>query len=321
MKVLKIIGKGLAIILGVVIVLLLITSIYYRLKAHNIMSQLKNDGYCNLVSAGDYKLNALKVGNENGKHKIVCCSGLNDGTMNFAWRNMTKDIEKDNQLIFIDRAGYGFSEDTKTDRTVEQIVEDYRTVLKNMGEEGPYVLLAHSIGGLYSTYWQNKYPDEIEDVIFMDGSLCTYVDEEWGQSNKKLYYTLSIFEKIGLAPLLLKQYSGELADNISKKELDMNLYMASKTIGAHANVSEAAMGYPNAKTVLDSLKPNNIPKLFIDATYYFDENYADKEAYWTPFEEKIGNCKLVSMHGSHTIYMDHAEECAKIIKDHIDSLE
>ena len=77
---------------------------------------------------------------------------------------MTKSIEEDNQLIFIDRAGYGFSEDTKTDRTVEQIVEDYRTVLKNMGEEGPYILLAHSISGLYVSYWQNKYPDEIENT-------------------------------------------------------------------------------------------------------------------------------------------------------------
>ena len=321
MKVLKIIGKGLAIILGIVIVLLLITSIYYRLKAHNIMSQLKNDGYCNLVSAGEYKLNALKVGNENGKHKIVCCSGLNDGTMNFSWRNMTKDIEKDNQLIFIDRAGYGFSEDTKTDRTVEQIVEDYRTVLKNMDEEGPYILLAHSIGGVYSTYWQNKYPDEIEDVIFMDGTLCTYADEEWGQSNKNLYYNLSILEKTGLAPIILKKYGGELADYMSKKEFDMNVYLTTKTIGAHANISEAAMGYTNSKTVLDSLEPNNIPKLFIDATYYFDENQADKEAYWTPFEEKAGNCELVSLHGTHTIYMDHADECAKIIKDHLDSLE
>ena len=323
MKVLKIIGKGLAIILGVIVVLLLITSIHYRIKLHNVMNQLKNDGYCNLVSAGDYKLNALKVGNENGKHKIVCCSGLNDGTMNFAWRNMTKDIEKDNQLIFIDRAGYGFSEDTKNDRTIEQVVEDYRTVLKNIGEEGPYVLLAHSIGGLYSTYWQNKYPDEIEDVIFMDGTLCTYVDQKRAKHEKTQWHILNVAEKVGLESIFMKSFYGNLADidNMTNKELDMNVYMFTKTTGSHANMSEVNLEYQNAKTVLDSLKPNDIPKLYIDATFSFYEKPEFKKTYWTPFEEKIGKCEYVPLHGKHAIYMDRTEECAKIIKDHIDSLE
>ena len=323
MKALKIIGKVFAIILGVVIVLLLIKSIHYRVKVKNIMSQLKKDGYCNLVSAGDYKLNALKVGNENGKHKIICCSGLDDSTMNFSWRNMTKSIEEDNQLIFIDRAGYGFSEDTKTDRTVEQIVEDYRTVLKNMGEEGPYVLLAHSIGGLYTTYWQNKYPDEIEDVIFMDGTLCTYVDQKGAKHEKTQWHILNVAEKVGLESIFMKSFYGNLADSdsMTNKELDMNVYMFSKTTCSHANMSEVNLLYQNAKTVLDNLKPNDIPKLFIDASYSFDEKPELKETYWTPLEEKIGKCEYVPLHGKHAIYMDRTEECAKIIKDHIDSLE
>ena len=323
MKILKMIGKVLAMLLGVVIVLLSLTSIHYRFKLHNIMNRLKKDGYCNLVSAGDYKLNTLKVGNENGKHKIVCCSGLYDGTMNFSWRKMTKSIEEDNQLIFIDRAGYGFSEDTKTDRTVEQIVEDYRTVLKNMGEEGPYVLLAHSIGGLYSTYWQNKYPDEIEDVIFMDGTLCTYVDQKREKHAKTQWHILNVAEKVGLESIFMKSFYGNLADidSMTNKELDMNVYMFSKTTGSHANMSEVNLAYQNAKTVLDNLKPNDIPKLFIDASYSFDEKPEFKETYWTPLEEKIGKCEYVPLHGKHAIYMDRTEECAKIIKDHIDSLE
>ena len=323
MKALKMIGKALAVILGIVIVLLLITSVHYRIKVHSIMSQLKNDGYCNLVSAGDYKLNALKVGNENGKHKIVCCSGLNDGTMNFSWRKMTKSIEEDNQLIFIDRAGYGFSEDTKTDRTVEQIVEDYRTVLKNMGEEGPYVLLAHSISGLYTSYWQNKYPDEIESVIIMDGTLCNYIDEEKYRKEKKMWHTLNVAEKVGLESIFMKSVYGDLADidSMTNKELDMNVYMFSKTTGTHAIMSESNLIYQNAKNVIDNLKPNDIPKTFIDAINAFDENPEKKEKEWIPYEEKIGNCELVPLYGKHAIYMDRTEECAKIIKDHIDSLK
>ena len=234
---------------------------------------------------------------------------------------MTKSIEEDNQLIFIDRAGYGFSEDTKTDRTVEQIVEDYRTVLKNMGEEGPYILLAHSISGLYVSYWQNKYPDEIESVIIMDGTL--YIDEERGNYSNNRSRIFYAAEKVGLQSIIMKNVYGALADidNMTGKELDMNVYMFSKTTGTHAIMSESNLIYQNAKNVIDNLKPNDIPKIYIDAINAFDENPEKKEKKWIPYEEKIGNCELVPLYGKHAIYMDRTEECAKIIKDHIDSLK
>ena len=44
MNILKMIGKVLAMLLGVVIVLLSLTSIHYRFKVHNIMNRLKKNG-------------------------------------------------------------------------------------------------------------------------------------------------------------------------------------------------------------------------------------------------------------------------------------
>ena len=195
-KFLKYTRRFFIVALSLLVVLLIFTSIFYRVKLHKIMNTLEPCRY--LVSAGDYDLNVSVVGNKNGKHTIVCCAGLNDGTMNFSWRKMTKYIEKDNELLFIDRAGYGFSEDTKTDRTVEQIVEDYRTVLKNMGKEGPYILMGHSISGMYTSYWQNKYPEEVEGVIIMDGTICNSVNKTNAKENSNLWRMLSIAEKVGL---------------------------------------------------------------------------------------------------------------------------
>lgn len=40
---------------------------------------------------------------------------------------MTAEIKKDNRLIFIDRAGYGLSDDTGREMTPENVVEEYRT--------------------------------------------------------------------------------------------------------------------------------------------------------------------------------------------------
>lgn len=36
--------------------------------------------------------------------------------------------------------------------------------------QATYVLMAHSIGGAYANRWSSKYPEEIEGIVFVDGS-------------------------------------------------------------------------------------------------------------------------------------------------------
>ena len=85
-------------------------------------------------------------------------------------RRMTECLEKENTVVFIDRAGYGLSDDTDNEMTIDYRVEDYRKALNNAGVKAPYVLMPHSIGGAYASYWVSKYPDEIEAIVFLDGT-------------------------------------------------------------------------------------------------------------------------------------------------------
>ena len=319
-KFLKYTRRFFIVALSLLVVLLIFTSIFYRVKLNKIMNTLEPCRY--LVSAGDYDLNVSVVGNKNGKHTIVCCAGLNDGTMNFSWRKMTKYIEKDNKLLFIDRAGYGLSEDTKEDRTVEQIVEDYRTVLKNMGQEGPYILMGHSIGGMYTSYWQSKYPEEVEGVIIMDGTLCNLVDEEAQKEVSGQWKILSIAEKVGMEPYFMRKfYYNNLLDNVSEKEADFHLYLFSKTTGAHATISEANLIYENAQPVWNSLEPNDVPKVFIDASYQVANDQSFEKDYWIPYSEKMGNCNIVPLYGGHSIFYEKPKECANIVNRFIAELD
>lgn len=316
-KFLKILCKSVLILVLMIAVIIAAISVSYHVKASKVMRNLRDEGYENLVSVGDYSLNVLKVGNEEGDHTFVCCAGLNDGTMNFAWRDMTAPLEVENEFIFIDRAGYGFSEDTKTDRTIEQIVEDYRTALKNSGEEGPYLLMGHSIGGMYISYWQNMYPDEIEGVIIIDGTVCTTVDDVFAESVAKQWKILRSLEAIGLEPFLMKKYYGSTLDGRSDDYVDNTLYMFSRTTASHASVSEAYMVRRNAEELYSSLSPNDIPKIFIDASYKFEQNPEDMANFWDPYAEKMGNCTLIPVEGRHTVYIDDPETVSNIIEEFI----
>ena len=134
------------------------------------MQLLTDAGYYNPVSVGDYFLNVYDYGNKEGRHTFVGISGR--GVFYFSVRvhRFMDGFAEDNRIVVVDRAGYGLSDDTKNPQTVESIVNDYRTALKNSGVAVPYILLLHSIGGAYATYWVSKYPEEIEGVVFLDGT-------------------------------------------------------------------------------------------------------------------------------------------------------
>ena len=143
-------------LLAVLILFTLGTWIYHRVKTSRELSLLKEKGYFNQVSVGEYSLNVARFGNPRGKRIIVGLAGLGMGDFTVAARRMTAQLESDNAVVFVDRAGYGLSDDTDREMTLEHIVKDYRAALKNAGVEPPYVLMAHSIGGVYASWWASR---------------------------------------------------------------------------------------------------------------------------------------------------------------------
>ncbi len=356
-KIGKIFFRIFLIITALIVLVLLISSITYHIKLNNAVNTLKEKGYYNPVSVGDYSLNVYSCGNEGGKHAIVALAGLFDGEMNIGWRKMTAELEKENLLVFVDRAGYGLSDDTTQEMTVEYIVEDYRKALQNAGIEAPYILMPHSIGGLYATYWESKYPEEIEAVAFLDGSICEPLEPEMQVADDPIMKVMSAAEKLGLAESYIWSEYGSYMDFLTEEEQTLALAMMSKTIGSTALCSEANLNYRNVNASWDAIVTNDIPKLYISATFgyqttedlsgedlsefcYFlginrneyenDEQLKDallesiaqlREEIEMPYIEKMGNCKYICLPGDHVIFMDRPEECGKLIKNFIDELE
>ncbi len=344
-------------IAAVIILLLLISSISYRIRLNHAVSTLKEKGYYNPVPAGDDSLNVYSCGNEDGKHTIIALAGLFDGEMNIGWRKMTEALEKENRLVFIDRPGYGLSEDTTQEITVEYVVGVYRKALQNAGIEAPYILLSHSIGGLYATYWESRYPEEIEAVVFIDGSLCEPLDPELQTAGSPIMKLLPVAEKLGLAELYIRSEYGSYMDYLPKEERTLALAMMSRTVGSAALTSEAELDYRNVNASWEAIVTNDIPKLYISATFGYrtaedfegvdvtelcyifginsDEYENDtqlkevllesiaqlREERETPYLEKMGNCRHVCLPGDHVIFMTKPEACSRLIREFIDGLE
>lgn len=123
----------------------------------------------------------------NGRRMHVCASGEGERTLvllpglgTYAdWIDflpLTRRLP-DFRCVVPEPFGYGWSDDTPEPRTVKNIVDEVRAGLRAAGFEPPYVLLGHSIAGLYVRWWACEYPDEVAGIIGDDPSLPEQANE------------------------------------------------------------------------------------------------------------------------------------------------
>ncbi|WP_232515622.1 alpha/beta fold hydrolase [Aeribacillus pallidus] len=116
----------------------------------------------------------------DGENTIVLLSGLGTAAPVLDFEPLVNELAKNHKVVVVESFGYGWSNVTNKERTVENIVEEIRTALKS-NIEGPYILMPPSISGIYSMYYANAYPDEVKAVIGIDFTL-PQVLEYFGES-------------------------------------------------------------------------------------------------------------------------------------------
>jgi len=55
-------------------------------------------------------------------------------------------------------------------RTIQDIADDVAAVLQNAGQSGPYVLVGHSMCGLFMRYFAMTHPDDVVGLVLVDAT-------------------------------------------------------------------------------------------------------------------------------------------------------
>jgi pimeloyl-ACP methyl ester carboxylesterase len=97
---------------------------------------------------------------------VVFQSGLGDG--HAAWVPVLQQLPADTQAVAADRPGYGASPLRDGTRDACRIAQEQRALLHEAGAKPPYVLVGHSIGGLYQYVYARLYPDEVAGLVLLD---------------------------------------------------------------------------------------------------------------------------------------------------------
>jgi len=348
------------ILLGILAAFVLFVAIVFtvnKIKLAQEFTMLKEAGYYNPVSVGDYSLNVYISGNQDGKHRFVELAG--GGVTNYSLHldPVLERFKDENQIILVDRAGYGLSDDNKNTQTVEQIVNDYRTALQNAGIKAPYLLLPHSIGGVYATYWVSEYPDEIEGIIFFEGTqLCAdFTTDEITSHSKNMINKLLC--DLGFFRLASKNYIFPLPGERTAEEQSISYALSIRSGVKLASSSEEEMFVENSRFSFNHIKTNDVPKVYIcGGTGFSTEEEVLNHVKWMniqrvnkgmkeinydrslipvtiekskevrestiiPYVEKMGNCEMVLLAGDHFIFDQRPEECTGIIEEFLGKLD
>lgn len=110
----------------------------------------------------------------NGKPVIVMISGLGDGMATF--NSVASDLAESATVIVYDRAGYGASEAVGGPKDAVAAEAELSRLLSQLGITGPYVLVGHSLGGLFAEYYAAKHPDLVSALILEESRPAPYAD-------------------------------------------------------------------------------------------------------------------------------------------------
>lgn len=156
-----------------------------------------------LVDVGGYKLHINCTG--EGSPTVILDAAADMMSSDWAW--IQPEIAKQTRVCAYDRAGMGWSDPGPAPRDARQAVTELHTLLANAGISGPYILVGHSVAGLYARLYAAQYPDEIAGMVLVDPGhpdMDQAIPELRVQaaSDASLVRTMEVLSYVGLPRLL-----------------------------------------------------------------------------------------------------------------------
>ena len=302
--------KRLLFLMGAVLVLLLASFIYHRLALQREKASLNPMGQ--MVSVNGHDMSVFVKG--NGPQTLVFLSGAGTASPILDFKDLYDALSKQYKIVVVERAGYGYSEDTSKSRDVSEVLSETRQALAKAQVSGPYIILSHSMASLETLLWQEKYPSEIQAVIGLDWALPE------SYAHLKMHPQILRMARLGSQLGLLRYIPSRLYvpnENLSSSDRRLYQRIAYRQILSQAMLNESLSVKGNAKKV-DAKINSQIPTLLLvsngeDTSFSKEEwrNYAAR------FAKDQKNIELTFYDAPHYLYHCQTKEVVAKIEDFI----
>ena len=121
----------------------------------------RNDHTGHLVEVSSHKMFLNCTGNASDP-TVILEAGTGDSSE--VWSSVQKQVEQFAHVCGYDRLGLGKSDKLAVAHTADEIVADLHQLLRAARVAPPYVMVGHSIGGIYVREYAALYPTEVFEI-------------------------------------------------------------------------------------------------------------------------------------------------------------
>ena len=251
-----------------------------------------------------------------GSETIVFLSGAGIASPILDFKNLTDSLSKKYKVVVVERAGYGYSEDSNQSRDVMEVLSETRQALSQANVKGPFIILSHSMASLESLAWQEKYPDEVKALVGLDWALpASYEDLKDNQALLTVAYWSS---KIGLLRYFPESFYIK-NQTLTETERQQYKLLAYKQLMSQAMLHESRLAKENAKKVPSSINPK-IPALLLVSN---GEGTTFSQSEWQRYAERFAsdqsNVQVVYMDAPHDLYHYQSNAIVSRIKEFLEN--
>ena len=308
----KILKKPALIFLSFLFFFLVATFFYHRISLQKENEFLTPIGQ--KVEVNGHQMNVYVQG--EGSETIVFLSGAGIASPILDFKNLTDSLSKKYKIVVVERAGYGFSEDSNQSRDVMEVLSETRQALSQANLSGSFIIISHSMASLESLAWQEKYPDEVKALIGLDWALpSSYEDLKINQALLTVAYWSS---KIGLLRYFPESF---YIKNPTLTETERQQYklLAYKQLMSQNMLHESRLAKENAKKVPSSINPK-IPALLLVSN---GEGTTFSQSEWQHYAETFAsgqsNVQVIYMDAPHDLYHYQSDAIVSRIKEFLEN--
>lgn len=307
MKIKKVRNILLKIIGAIVLAIVLFLGIVYIANVMSSYSEQKRIvPYGQHVSVDGKNMNVLIQG--EGEETIVLLPGYGTATPGLDFKLLIDELSPFYKVVAVEPFGYGLSDETVKERTTENMVSEVHEALQQLNINR-YMLMGHSITGIYGIDYVNKYPNEVTAFVGIDSSVAT----QPGMDINFPLKTFAFLKKSGLLRLTMKisadPYAGLAFDEKTVEQMKM---ISNKNMYNDTTLNEMDHISSNFKGAQGLTFPKYLPLLlFVQAN---NEGVAG----WISLHEgQIKDSvhgKVVTMDGSHYLHHTKFKEIAENVR-------
>lgn len=251
--------------------------------------------YGQRVSVDGREMNVVVSGDHD--QTVVLLPGLGTAAPGLDFAPLIDRLDDDYRVIAVEPFGTGLSDGTDVPRTSENISREVHEALQRLGAH-QYVLMGHSIAGIYALTYTSLFPDEVTAFVGIDNS----VPDQPGSDEPIPTDAMVLLNDLGITRALQAfspdPYAGLPYDEQATQQMRM---LATRNTTAPTMVDEMQHASRNFADASGATFPASLPVLL-----FVRENDTDV-ADWVSLHERqaasVDRGEVVVMTGEH--YLHH----------------